>query len=66
MKADLRSLITHAADLLMTEAKLTRQSCAVEGRDWACLDCRDKTNCSSREAHDDFLITAKRLRKAIR
>lgn len=57
-----RRVVLHAAQLLEEEAELTRQSCEIAPRNWACADCADKTTCSSRQRYEELARTARQLR----
>lgn len=66
MNRDERRILRRAARMLLVDAKLTRESCEVGDRLWACGDCSDKPRCHARRAHDAHIRTADQLKAMAR
>lgn len=65
MNRDDRRILRRAANMLLTDAALTRESCMVGRLTWACADC-DGMKCHARRVHDAHIRTADQLKSMAR
>jgi hypothetical protein len=63
MNRDERRLVRRAANMLLAEARLGRESCMVNAQPWACGDCAPSgTKCNARRTHDAQVKVATKLK----
>lgn len=63
MNRDDRRILRRAANMLLAEARLGRESCQVSGTPWACGDCAPAgTKCNARRTHGAQVKVAGQLK----
>lgn len=63
MNREQRRILRHASNLLLTDAALTRESCELNGKLWACGDCTlSDGKCQAQHDHDARVKAAGQLK----